>query len=221
MARFVRPRARLTSLHAAVDRVQALLGIDLRRFVLICAPAILAIAVMVPGFFVGYMPAAFATVEPIGIGTSSGSSASMDLTAGANPVINVRDGKLDDLCLIPRISVLPFLPSVLSIRLTSDSRVSLGSITFSASTTAARGLGLPATSVGGSGGRDDDSTGPVSIHTTATDQRVRFDHLATDAYALRLEHGLSLTSLRAGVGFGRLTCEPVTGTSAVEEDQGS
>lgn len=194
---------------AAIECAPAAYGVDLRRFVVVCAPAVIALLIMVPGIFIGYVPARFTTVEPIGVGTTHGTSTDMELAAGINPIIHVSDGRLDDLCLVPRISVLPVVPTLLSLRFYSPASVSLGEISFVGSGTAAHGLDLPSATVG-NGATKDGPTGPFSV-ATAGGGRVQFRDLATDAYTLDLNHGLSVRSLRLGLSLGHLDCAPMTG----------
>lgn len=194
-------------------------GVRVGRFLLLTAPATVACLAVVAGIALGWVSVSLATVRPLDLDTSAGSAESMYLSmstdasvtglavAGAPrmvAVVQVRKGDLDDLCLVPRIT-LPVLGDLASLRISTGGHVALGAVTLAATRGSLGAVDLPATVVGGPS-PDPQSPGGFSVRTQAGADGLRLEAMSLEAYGLVLEDGLSLRSLRLSPRLGDQHC---------------
>ena len=123
-------------------------GVRPWRFLMVTAPATVACLAVVAGIVLGYVSVAIAGSQPLDMTTSHGTGDSMRIAAASDDLvtgldvdsdlratakITVESPSLDDLCLLPRVT-LPLIGDVGWLRINSDSEVDLGSVVLAAGT---------------------------------------------------------------------------------------
>lgn len=182
-------------------------------------PATVACLAVVAGIALGWVSVSLATVRPLDLDTSAGSAESMRLSVGTDvsvtglavagaprvvTVMQVRHGDLDDLCLVPRIT-LPLLGELGSLRISTGRHVALGGVTLAATRGSLGAVDLPATVVGGAAA-EGETPGGFSVRTQPGAGDVRLEEMSLEAHGLVLEDGLSLRSLRLSPRLGDQQC---------------
>jgi len=189
-------------------------GVRLGRFLLVTAPATVACLAIGAGVILGYISVAIAASHPLDMTTTHGTGDSLQVALSADDLvtgldvdadlravarITVDSPKLDDLCLLPRVT-LPFVGDVGWLRINSSDRVNLGSVVLAAGKSSLAGLSLPQTSAGGSeDGFALDSRGKGA-------GEIVMDGLDLQAYGLVLRKGIMMRSLSLTLGRGEASC---------------
>lgn len=197
-------------------------GVRLLRFLLVAAPATVACLAVVVGIVLGYVSVAIAGSRPLDLTTSHGVGDSMriapasdDLVIGldvdseerAAAKITVESPRLDDLCLLPRVT-LPLIGDVGWLRISSDAQVDLGSVVLAAGHGTLEGLSAPSTTIGESaGGYLPGAPGAFSVYAEGENPgEVVMDGLDLQAYGLILDKGMMMRHLSLTPGRGEASC---------------
>ncbi len=197
-------------------------GVRPLRFLLVTAPATVACVAVVAGIVLGYLSVAIAGSRPLDMTTSHGTGDSMriavatdDLITGldtesdprAAAKITVEAPSLDDLCLLPRVT-LPLIGEVGWLRINSDSQVDLGSVVLAAGRGQLEGLSSPSTTIGETAGDYlPGAPGAFSVYAEgAGPGEVIMDGLEMQAYGMILDKGMMMRSLSLTPGRGEASC---------------
>ena len=197
-------------------------GIRPLRFLAVTGPAVTACLAVVAGIVLGYVPVAIAAARPIDLRTRAGTADELQLAIGtdrsvtglastdsARPVglVDLRDGDLEDLCLLPRFD-LPVVGQLLTLRIVSPGRVRIGEVTLAANGGTAGRLAVTNAIVGGSAGdRPGAIGGPGSFAVESEGpEAVRLGGVDLTTYGLVLQDGIRLTSLTIHPALGDQHC---------------
>lgn len=200
-------------------------GVRLWRFLIVTAPATVACLTVVAGIFLGWFPVSISAARPIAVGVTHGTADSLQMGAATDQsitglettregrgvaLVDIADGRLDDLCLLPRV-YLPLLGRTASLRITSPDDVLLSQVTLAARDMKASQLQTPEVSIGfvpGSGLLDKGFTGGPGSFSLASsgDDQIVMDDLAVAAYGMVLPDGMRLSSLGLRPSFDDQSC---------------
>jgi len=187
------------------------------RFLVVAAPATGACLGLVAGIALGYVSVAFAAARPFDVATRHGDADSLyfaldtdsaitGLSMGdprSAALVEVTDGRLDDLCLTPRLD-LPIVGRLASLKIASGGRVGLGDTTLAAGESQVGGLGVPHLDVGARG--DGEHPGAFSLRAGGDGEPVKLDGVDLRAYGLVLEGGIRLRTLALRPALGDQNC---------------
>lgn len=200
-------------------------GVRIWRFLLVTAPATVACLTVVAGIFLGWFPVSISAARPIAVGVTHGTADSLAMGAATDrsitglettrdgrgvALVDIGDGQLDDLCLLPRV-YLPLLGRSASLRITSGTDVLLSQVTLAAKDMNASQLETPEVSIGyvpEDGLEEKGFTGgPGSFTLTSSgDDAIVMDDLAVAAYGMVLPDGMRLSTIGLRPSFDDQTC---------------
>lgn len=220
------------------------------RMLILVLPALGAALLMVPAIALGWIQLSIGSAQPLSVSTSAGYAQSLYLSAATNSAITgpsplgvdrkatslvyVQEGKMADLCLVPRLRV-PLVDLPVNLKITTDSVVNLGQITLAADGGALKAIELPATVVrfgeapAGVPGAEDGRLGLQTVAEQAEEKGedldagwmervglptgpeedeapVTFENMAMESYGLVLDGGIVLRSLDIDLGLRELNC---------------
>lgn len=200
-------------------------GVRLWRFLIVTGPATLACLGVVAGIFLGWFPVSISGARPIAVGVTHGTADSLAMGAASDQsitdlettqssrgvaLVDIADGRLDDLCLLPRV-YLPLLGRTASLRITSGNDVLLKEVTLAAKDMKASTLQTPRVSIGYAPEPEQMDKGftggPGSFSIASSgDDAIVMDDLAVSAYGMVLPDGMRLSSIGLRPSFDDQTC---------------